>query len=174
MTQFTSKQTLTAAQQHQMGHFRLITFGNLISQDRKRIRYQLIANIIHSSKSTKKMKTRKPKNGGGVMTDSPISHRLIICPYRKFNVFCFASPRAHIKLKKKVYWPPQLYPGCAVHVIKTRVLSFVEDIQSFPPAVHIFKADFGGFEFVFKSVCLISAFPVDVVCFGSFWTHNPS
>ena len=86
-----------------------------------------------------------------------------------------------------------MYPGCAVHATKPRVQSFVEDIPiivldeplipsemqplcctKIPPAVHISKADFGGFELVFKSVRLISAVPVDAVCSGSFWTHNPS
>ena len=127
------------------------------------------------------------------MTDSLNCHRFIILSIRQPQhvIICFTET-AH-QTQNILRWSPQLYPGCAVHVIKPRVQFFVEDIpiivldeplihselqplccNNIPPAVHISKADFGGFEFVFKSVRLISAVPVDAFCSDSFWTHNPS
>ena len=126
------------------------------------------------------------------MTDSPTCHQLIILsiPQSQHVMLCFTESAHQTNIFKS---SPQSYPGCAVHVIKHRVQSFVEAIPiivleepfitselqplcctNIPPAVHMSKADFGGFEFVFKSVRLISAVPVDAVCSGSFWTHSPS
>ena len=96
-------------------------------------------------------------------------------------MLCFIES-AH-QTQNNFNWSPQLYPGCAVHVIKPRVQPFIEDIPiivldeplilselqplyctNITPAVHMSKADFGGFEFVSKSVRLIPAVPVDAVC----------
>ena len=69
------------------------------------------------------------KTGGGVMTDSPTCHRFIILaiPQSQHVMLCFTKS-AH-QTKNNFKWSPQLYPGCAVDVIKPRVQSFVEDIK---------------------------------------------
>ena len=127
MIHFSSPGNILAAQ-NQVENFVPIDFASLVAQQRKPLRFQLISYVSHSSKSAKKMKTWKPnKNGGGMMTNSPTCHRFLVLsiPESRHLMLCFTKNAQQTQTVLK--WSPQVYPGCAVHVINPSVQSYVEN-----------------------------------------------
>ena len=188
MTHFSTLDNLNAAQDQVVRNFIQINYSELISFERKPLRYNLPAVVLHASKSARKMRSWKPnKNGGGSMVESPSCHRFLVLsiPGSRHVLLCFTENAS--QTQKVLKWSPNIYPGCQVWVMNPRVQSFVQDnaiiilnepliplpdqqsenVNVFPP-VNMVKAQYSSFDFVSTSVHLRSAVPVDGVCAGSF------
>ena len=188
MSYLSNLDSLNMAQFEVDRNFTQITYADLISFQRKPLRYTLSAVVLHASKSAKKMRSWKPnKHGGGVMTESPSCHRFIVLsiPETRHILLCFTENA--IQTQKVLKWSANIFPGCRVWVNSPRVQSFVQDNaiiivnepliplscqeieynNVFPP-INMVKAQYSGFDFVSRSVYLRSAVPVDGTCSGSF------
>ena len=182
-----------------LDRFEAITFGQLISDAPKPVRYRIKATYLYASKSQKKYRTFQPARGSLTQVNKEIStfDRFVVygVPGTPHVLISFFKTPA--STKHALRFSNYMSPGTDVYLIMPRIASYlgpqnpeiitndpvipvatsqVSTINVMPPA-DVEAPNYTCFDFVTKSLNVFAATPQDNVCTGSFCdaqTNNAS